>query len=145
MNSMRKQGSVIILFFIFIFGIVGIYLGYNWYEEKYFINLYDGNMVRYLEIPPFAVRVSPKEDEVLGKCILDIKVSSEQAMTFLASKCESKGFAFKPKKEGFEILIKQNYVIKGNFSGNQLSLSWIPGLPENLKVRYSSQKNDKKK
>ena len=49
-----KGFMTFVLFFLIVFGLLGIYLGYGWYMQRYYVTLYDGNMTRYLDIPPFS-------------------------------------------------------------------------------------------
>ncbi|MBF0406974.1 MAG: hypothetical protein HQM10_06460 [Candidatus Riflebacteria bacterium] len=126
MSFNSRTGSGIVLLFIFIAGLAFIYFGYNWYIENYFISLHDGKMVRYLEIPPFAKRLTPKSDELSGKCNLEIKVTADQAVSFIDSMCKRKGFAFWKLPDGFKIELRKGYIINSVITGNTMKFTWEP-------------------
>ncbi|NCB38943.1 MAG: hypothetical protein EOM80_09245 [Erysipelotrichia bacterium] len=124
-----------VVFFLIIFGIVGLYLGYKWYNQKYYIALYDGNMTRYLDIPPFAERLTPSNRELLGECSIAIGTSSDQTNHFFKGTCDRYGYIYSLKENFFTIELRKNYVIKGEFADGKMKLTWTPSLNDKMKKR----------
>lgn len=132
-----------VVFFLIVFGIVGLYLGYQWYNQRYYITLYDGNMTRYIDMPPFAERISSANRELIGECIISIGTSSEQASHFFKSMCDRYGYLFVLKENGLTMEIRKNYAIEGDYTEGKLKLTWKPVLSEKMKKRAQSLfKND---
>ncbi|MBF0499480.1 MAG: hypothetical protein HQM09_05080 [Candidatus Riflebacteria bacterium] len=129
--SSAGQGAIFLLIALII-GFVGLFYGSRWYNEKHFITLYDNEMVRYIEIPPFAQRKTPVIDELVGKCTLELATTQEQANTFLAGMANRKGFTFRLTKTGFEIDVTLKYKVTGRYNDTQIFLTWKPRLPERL-------------
>ncbi|MFZ2960318.1 MAG: hypothetical protein WA705_25835 [Candidatus Ozemobacteraceae bacterium] len=125
------QGGIILLV-ILIAGLVGLYFGSRWYYDRYYVSLYDGEMTRYFEIPPFAQRKTPVSDELKGTTVLELGIAQEQANTFIAGMANRKGFVFRLNKEGFEIEITPQYKLFGRYKDATVSLSWKPRLPARL-------------
>lgn len=146
----RPRGFMtFVLFFLIVFGLLGVYLGYGWYMQRYYITLYDGNMTRYLDIPPFSERITSANDELRGECVLSIGASSNQAIEFLGAVSSKYGFIFIKNEKGAEIEIHKNYVVKCTIDKNMLKMNWKPKLSEKLKKKYKSlfpnEKSKKKK
>lgn len=132
----NKRGILtFVVFFLIVFGLVGLFMGYKWYNQHYYVALYDGNMVRYIDIPPFSERISSASDELRGECILSVGTSSEQINHFFKSMCDRYGYLFYSKDEGIVIEIRKNYIIKGTFGDNKLKLVWTPQLSDKLKKK----------
>lgn len=124
-----------VVFFLIVFGIAGLYLGYQWYNQRYYIALYDGNMTRYLDMPPFAERVTSSNLELTGECVISIGVSSDQASSFFKSMCDRYGYMFSSKENGLIMEIRKNYAINGDYSEGKLKLTWKPLLNDKMKKR----------
>ncbi|NLI78482.1 MAG: hypothetical protein GX442_18835 [Candidatus Riflebacteria bacterium] len=132
-----RKGFGTILFLLLLAGVVvAIVYGYNRYNEKYYIALYDGEMVRYIDIPPFTRRVDPPVDDLKGKALLDIEVSPDQVNTFFGTMSSRRGFVFRTKEGQCEFEVSGGYVVKGTFKQNQLSLQWTPILTESLQQKF---------
>jgi hypothetical protein len=145
MVSLKKTKGFIayILLLFLIAGAVGLYYGYFWYQEKYYINLFDGAKVRRLEVPPFAERKSPASLELKGECKLKVGTSFAQAKQFYKEVCRKKGFAFDEMGSSeISIGIKRNYVIKGVHENNDLILKWNPVLTSGQQKKYKSLFNE---
>lgn len=127
-----------VIFFLIVFGIVGLYLGYKWYNQRYYISLYDGNMVRYLDIPPFSERISSSSDELRGECVLSIGTSSDQISHFFKSMCDRYGYIYTGTENGLTMEVRKNYVIEGTFSEGKIKLEWEPVLNDKLKKKSES-------
>ncbi|GAB4269472.1 MAG: hypothetical protein Kow0029_05480 [Candidatus Rifleibacteriota bacterium] len=138
MFSVKRGFLTFVVFFLVVFGIVGLYMGYKWYNQRYYIVLYDGNMTRYLDVPPFSERISPASDELRGECVLSIGTSAEQVIHFLKSMSDRYGFLFSGEGDSISIEIRKNYVVKGKFEDGKLKLEWTPVLNEKLKKKADS-------
>lgn len=133
----KNKGFVgYIILFLIIFGLLGIYLSRSWYIEKYYITLYDDKITRYLDIPPFAERISPASDELRGRCKISIGSSASQAFGFLKSVCDKSGYVFRNEKDSVEIEIRKNYIIKCSLVDEKLVLTWTPVLTGKLKQKF---------
>ncbi len=127
------QGMVLLLL-VLILGGVAIYFGNGVYHEKYYVYIYDSDMVRYIDIPPYSTRKSTLDDEYLGRCSLDIQTSMDQVNLFLGNMCSRRGFNFKKSEEGFEIEVRPGFPIIGKYGPSKLDLYWTPILPEKIRV-----------
>jgi hypothetical protein len=136
--SAKRGFLTFVIFFLIVFGLVGLYLGYNWYNTRYYIALFDDNMTRYLDVPPFCERISPASDELRGECILNVETSESQVKNFYKSMCARYGYVFKEMENGLQMDIRKDYVIKGAFKDNKLTLSWQPSLNEKQKKKAAS-------
>ena len=132
-----RSGSLVILWFVLIAGAAGIYFGYHFFSERFYISLYDGDMVRYLDIPPYSIRLSSADDELRGYCKLEIKTSQEQVASFLGGLCSKKGFHFKwLGTNEFVIIVRPNYEIRGVFKDTTLEMTWTPVLNVSRQARH---------
>jgi len=131
----RKGFLGIIVLILFVGGIIGLYFGYNWFNQRYYIALYDGQMTRYLDIPPFAERKTHADLELIGECTLSIGTSEKQARDFLNSMSDRLGYMCNDKDGKMIIEVRRNYIITGEFGGGLLKLNWTPVLPETLKKK----------
>ena len=130
-EKMRKKGSLgCFVAFILVAGLIGVFFGYGFYIERYFITLYDVPMTRYLEVPSFATRISPAADELHGVCTFSVALLPEQAEMVLSGSCKKRGFQFKPREKGFEIEVRPGYRILGRYQDQYLTLIWEPNLDE---------------
>jgi hypothetical protein len=127
-----------VVFFLIVFGLIGLYMGHKWYKHRYYITLYDDTMVRYLDVPPFGERVSPSTDEFRGECILSVGTSAEQVKDFYKTFCDRNGYIFKGTDYGLQIEIRKNYEIKGTFKDSKLVLEWDPVLNDKQKAKAES-------
>jgi hypothetical protein len=126
-----KQGQIGTFFVLLLAGgLIALYFGYFHYLERYFIQFHDGDTIRYLEIPSYAVRKSPARDEFFGQCVLGIALSPEQAAMNLASDCKKRGFSFRPLPNGFEIELGPKYIVTGWYRESKIELVWKPILTE---------------
>ncbi len=135
MIAQRRGFLTFVIFFLVVFGIVGLYMGYKWYNQRYYIALYDGNMVRYLDVPPFTERISPSSDELRGECILSVGTSLDQVNHFFKSVADRYGYIFSGDRQTLSLEVRKNYVIKGEFDNGKLKLEWQPVLNEKLKKK----------
>jgi len=132
-ETVRRGGARLgqgwgLLVFVLGIGVLGIYFGYGVYLEKYYVTLYDGPMTRYLEIPPFAQRLSPAGEEMQGRCELKLGVGADHCNTFLDLMCKKKGFLFQGSPNGFVITIGKSYKLQGAYKDLHLILTWDPVL-----------------
>lgn len=141
MDSNPCRGFSNFLFLLFLItAVVLLYLGNIAYVEHYYIAFYDGEMVRYIDVPPFAKRITPASEELSGRFSSDIEVVAEQTNAFLKSICDRRGFTFRKgeKDNQFDIEIRPGYFVKGKYSGSKMHLVWNPILPESLKAKVES-------
>lgn len=134
-----KRGFGTILFVLVLAALVaGLIYGYGFYCEKYYIALYDGEMVRYIDVPPYAKRLDLPANDLKGQCMLEIGTSQDQANTFFGAMAKRRGFVFRTKDKVGEIEfeVSPRYLVKGVFKGNRLALRWTPILTEALQQRY---------
>jgi len=132
----RKGGVTgLVIFIVVVLGLVGVYFGNRWFNEKYYIRLFDGENIRYLDVPPYGERITDAELELIGVCDLNIGTSKEQSNDFLENACNRYGFLWVAEEDSIRIELRRNYLIKGDYQGNQLKLRWTPILPEKLKAR----------
>lgn len=135
LKTARKGFVGLVILFLLVGGLVGIYFGYEWYNQRNFIKLHDGSMIRLLDIPPFAERVTSADKELIGECVLSIGASEEQASQFFNSMSNRMGYLFAASEQGFTIEVRRNYIVKGEFANNKLNLTWEPVLPSGLKKK----------
>lgn len=137
--SDRKGGLVgLILVTLVIVGLIGVYFGNQWFSQRNYIRLFDGDAIRYLDMPPYAVRLTSAELELIGVCDIDIGTSKEQASSFLKSTCNRYGYLCTGNADELQIEIRRHYLISGSFDKNRLKLRWTPVLPEKLKARAAA-------
>jgi hypothetical protein len=137
----RARGFIgTILIILLIVGALGLYFGYNWYNERYYVTLYDGDMVRYMDIPPFCERETPASGELTGKCVLNIGTSVDQASGFYKSMCNRYGYIYSTDNDKIKIEVHRNYIINGEFKGGKLYLNWQPKLNKELQKKLESKK-----
>lgn len=129
----RKGFLGFLVLILMVCGLIGIYFGYGWYNQRYFIALYDGGMTRYLDVPPFSERKTSSELELIGQCTLSIGTSDDQAVQFFKSMSNRLGYLCVVKDNKMTIEVRRNYTVNGEFGGGVLKLSWTPVLPEKLK------------
>ncbi|PKL48782.1 MAG: hypothetical protein CVV42_08240 [Candidatus Riflebacteria bacterium HGW-Riflebacteria-2] len=132
-NRAGFAGLVILL--VLIVGLVGVYFGNQWFNQRYYIKLFDGDKIRLIDIPPFAERVTSAEHELVGICDINIGTSKDQSNNFLKSMCNSYGYLCTVGENDIKIEIRRQYYIEGKYEGNFLKLRWTPVLPEKLKAR----------
>jgi len=125
-NVRRGQGLFLLL--LMIVGGIAIWFGYERYQERYYINLFDGEMVRCIDVPPFGVRQTPADDELRGYAELRLEAAPEQACSFFGVIAARRGFIFRRNEDKIEIEVRPGYVVKGNIKEDRLTLSWKPVL-----------------
>ena len=136
----NKRGFLGIVFIVLlIVGALGLYFGYKWYNERYYVTLYDGNMVRYIDIPPFCERETPASGELTGKCVLNIGTSVDQASGFYKGMCDRYGYIYSTDKDKIKIEVHRNYVINGEFKDGKLHLKWQPKLNKELQKKLDKK------
>lgn len=139
----RKGFLAVIILILIVGGLIGLYFGFNWYNQRYYIALYDGSMTRYIDVPPFAERKTSAEFELIGHCVLGVGTSEQQALSFYKSMCNRLGFMFSEKEGSFTIEVRRNYTVRGEYGAGQIKLSWTPVLPEKLKRQAAKLAKDK--
>ena len=127
-----------VIFFLIIFGLVGIYFGYQWYNQRNYINLYDGDMTRRIDTPPFAERLTSSDRELLGECVLSIGTSLDQTSDFYKGMSDRYGYMFALTETGLSMEIRKNYSVVGTFAGGKLTLNWNPILNAKMKKKAES-------
>lgn len=138
MFANRRGFLTFVIFFLVVFGIVGLYMGYKWYNQRYYITLYDGNMVRYLDVPPFTERISSASDELRGVCVLSVGTSLDQVSHFFKSLSDRYGYLYSGDSQTLSIEVRKNYVINGSFADGKLRLEWKPVLNDKLQKKADS-------
>jgi len=118
-----------------IVGAAAIWFGHQWYEERYYIGLFDGEMVRYVDVPPFGRRMTPAADELRGYAEMVMETVPDQVCSFFGALSSKRGFLFRRKDSEIEIEVRPGYIVKGIFKENKLTLTWNPILNEAQKVR----------
>jgi len=132
----KSKGQIgVFVLILLIAGALGVYFGYDFYLEKYYLTLYDAEMVRYLELPSFSSRETSADLELVGQCILKCSVVMEQVFFVLESTCRKRGYFFRQEKESIEIEITPKYKIKGKFLDSKLYLQWKPEIPLKLQKK----------
>lgn len=136
----NKHGSIwVLLLVLFVIGSIAIYWGYNKYIQTLYIGFYDGNKIRYLDVPPFAERITPASLEVLGECDIRFSTIDEQVLQFFKATATKYGYFFSradtKSDSSFEITVRGDYVIKGTFDKNILQLRWNPVLPPDMQKK----------
>lgn len=139
-NYERRGFFGAILIALMVAGLAGIYFGYHWYQERFYLRFYDGEMVRYMDLPPYSDRLSPARDELRGYCQIRIGTTHEQANQFLHNVCDRYGYVFSASQEagrgGFLIQVRRDYPIEGRYSAdNLLTLTWQPVLTGSNKAK----------
>ncbi|PKL40320.1 MAG: hypothetical protein CVV41_19860 [Candidatus Riflebacteria bacterium HGW-Riflebacteria-1] len=143
-NDRRAGLAGLVLVIFIIIGLVGIYFGNQWFSQKYYIRLFDGDVIRYLDIPPYAERLTSADQELLGVCDINVATSKDQVNNFFNSTCNRYGYLCKTVDGGIVIELRRNYTIKGEYNSNTLQLRWTPVLPEKLKAKAAAlTKTDK--
>ena len=131
-NNKKGGAAGFILLFIVITLSIIIYIGYQKYQERYYINIYDDETIdRVIEVPPFVDRLTAANKELIGECDLHIKTSFQQIIEFYDSYCHKCGFSFKSTNNSFNISIRKNYDIEGSLVGEDLLMRWYPVLNKN--------------
>ncbi|EKD84331.1 MAG: hypothetical protein ACD_39C00101G0003 [uncultured bacterium] len=134
-NNDKRAGLAGLVLLVFVtVCLVGIYFGNQWFNQKYYIRLFDGDVVRYLDMPPYAERLSSADLEMIGVCDLNIGTSKDQISNFFKSMCNRYGYLCTTSEDGIQMEIRRNYSIKGEYETNRLKLRWTPVLPEKLKA-----------
>ena len=131
----RGSVAVLIILIVVILGLIGVYFGNQWFNQKYYIKLYDGENIRYIDIPPYAERETSADYELVGVCDLNVGTSKDQANDFLKSTCNRYGYLCNVGENDIRIEIRRHYYIEGKYEGNYLKLRWTPSLPDKLKAR----------
>jgi hypothetical protein len=135
----NRRGLGTILFLLVLAALLaGLLYGYGIFCEKYYVALYDAEMVRYIDVPPYARRLDPAVNDLKGQCLLEIGTSQDQVNTFFGAMAKRRGFIFRAKDaEGeIEFEVTPHYLVKGTYKGNQLALRWNPVLSEALRQKY---------
>ena len=133
-SELPRRGQVGLFFLVLLVAfLAGIWWFWGYSTTRYYVSCYDGEMTRYIDVPPYSKRIAPVEQELVGHAKLEIGVSPEQVNTFLSSMCARKGFIFRTSTDGFDIEISPTYIMKGKYDQTQLSLFWVPRLSEKLK------------
>lgn len=128
-----RRGQGLFLFLLLVVGAAGIWYGYQRYEERYYINLFDDEMVRYIDVPPFGVRLSPAVDELRGYVDMKLEAAPEQACNFFGAISARRGFTFRRNDDKIEIEVRPGYVVKGTIQEERLILRWNPVLDASQK------------
>lgn len=136
----NKRGAGVLIFFVFLaFLGLGMYFAYGMYINKYYVTFYDYPKNKYLDVPPFAERITSPKLELLGECDIRFNTIDEQISSFFLATSSKHGFSFEKKDSEnggpFEIVVKKDYVIYGGFEGNILKLRWTPVLTPSLQVK----------
>ena len=127
-NKKGEAASYILLFIIISLSII-IYVGYQKYQEKYYLNLYDNETIdRTIELPPFVDRLSSADKELIGECDLHIKTSFQQIIEYYDAYSHKCGFTFESSINNFKISIRKNYIVEGSLVGEDLLMRWYPVL-----------------
>jgi hypothetical protein len=130
----RREGLAgLVLLIVVIIGLIGVYYGNQWFNQKYYIRIFDDNVVRYLDMPPYAERITSADYELIGICDISIGTSQDQINNFLKIMCNRYGYLCTTNEDTVQIDIRRNYSIKGTYDTSKLSLRWTPILPEKLK------------
>ena len=129
----KKGGAAgFILIFIIVSLSIIIYIGYQKYQERYYLNLYDDETIdRTIELPPFVDRLTSSDKELIGECDLHIKTSFQQVTEFYDQYSHKCGFSFESTTNSFKISIRKNYIIEGSLVGEDLLMRWYPVLNKN--------------
>ena len=132
-NKKGGAAGFILLFIIISLSIV-IYIGYQKYQERFYINIYDNDTIdRVIENPPFIERLTSADKELIGECDFHIKTSLQQIQDFYQQYSHKCGFSFKKTTNGFEISTRKDYVIEATLVKEDLLLRWVPVLnPDQL-------------
>ncbi len=125
-NLRRGQGLFLLL--LIIVGGIGLWFGYHRYQERYYINLFDGEMVRYIDVPPFGIRLTPADDELRGHAELRLEAAPEQACNFFGAIAARRGFIFRRNDDKIEIEVRPSYIVRGIIREDRLTLNWKPIL-----------------
>lgn len=135
-NCSKKSGLAgIVILLVFIVGLFGVYYGNQWFTQKYYIRIFDDNLVRYIDMPPYADRLSSSEYELIGVCDISIGTTPDQVNNFLKSMCNRYGYLCTTGENTVQIDIRRNYSINGTYEEGKLKLRWLPILPDKLKLR----------
>lgn len=134
-NIVNRSGLAgFVLLFVVILGLIGVYYGNQYFNQKYYIRLFDGEAIRYLDMPPYAERLTSADHEMIGVCDVNIGTSPDQVTNFLKSTCNRYGYLCTAGEGTVQIEVRRNYVLKGTYEANKLKLRWTPVLPEKLKA-----------
>lgn len=127
-NKKGGAAGFIVLFIVVSLSIV-IYVGYQKYQERYYLNVYDNETIdRIIELPPFVDRLTSSDKELIGECDLHIKTSFQQIVEFYKQYSHKCGFSFESSVNNLKISIRKNYVIEGSLVGEDLLMRWYPVL-----------------
>ena len=127
-NKKGGAAGFILLFIIVSLSII-IYVGYQKYQEKYYLNIYDNETIdRIIELPPFVDRLTSSDKELIGECDLHIKTSFQQIVEFYDSYSHRCGFSFESTASNFKISVRKNYEIEASLVGEDLLMRWYPVL-----------------
>ncbi len=135
----RKGLAGILVLFVLILVAGGLYWFWGYSTQRNYISCYDGDITRYIDIPPYSKRLSPVEHELIGHAKLEIGVTQDQVNTFLGAMCTRKGFIFRSNPDMLEIEISPTYIMKGTYDQNNLTLLWVPKLSERLQKKVSPE------
>ncbi len=125
----KGEASTYILLFIIISLSIVIYVGYQKYQEKYYLNIYDNETIdRVIDLPPFVDRLTSSDKELIGECDLHIKTSFQQIIEFYDQYSHKCGFSFESTVNNFKISIRKNYIVEGSLVGEDLLMRWYPVL-----------------
>jgi len=130
-----RRGQGLGLWILLIVGAAAIWFGHQVYEERYYVGLFDGEMVRYIDVPPFGRRLTPATDELRGYAELVMETVPDQVCNFFGALSSKRGFIFRRKEANIEIEVRPGYIIKGIFKDNKLTLTWNPILNEARQLR----------
>lgn len=143
----QRLGSLVIFFIFFIILAIIIYIGYEYYIEKYYIKLYDNDMIKYLDIPPYSKRITPSYYELLGECKVKTFLTLDEIKYFYSSTLVKKGYSIKHSEQdyAFEIVVGKDYTVKCKYNGkDDLTFLWTPRLNSNLSKQLYKYFPDKK-
>jgi len=134
----RKGFAKFIFFVLLIAAIIGIVYGYTAYTQLHTIALFDGEMTRFIDIPPYSKRISPTTMDLKGICTVDVGTTAEQADTFFGGMSSRRGFIFRSKENGrkIEFELRPDYIVKGEYKDTKLIFNWVPVLSESLLKKY---------
>ena len=134
-SGSRTGLAGLVLLIVVIIGLIGVYFGNQWFNQKYYIRLFDGDNIRYLDMPPYAERATAAEFELTGVCDINVGTSKDQVNNFLKSMCNRYGYLCTVNEDDIRIEIRRHYSVEGKHEGNLLKLRWAPVLPDKLKAR----------
>ncbi|HOY67734.1 MAG TPA: hypothetical protein PLP29_12665 [Candidatus Ozemobacteraceae bacterium] len=140
----HRRGQGLGLLILLLVGGIAIWFGYGVYVERYYIALFDGDMVRYLDVPPYGKRLTPERDELRGHVEMTLETVPDQVCNFFGLLSTKRGYILRRKEAAIEIEIRPGYVVKGLFKDNRLTLDWNPVLNESRKARKAKLESEGK-